>query len=530
MKPFIYCPVAAQWPSPSGSVRLRLTLLAFVLAAGALLCAGAQGQAAASGGAASAAAPQQAKEAKPAPAAPAKHKLGPLEISINWRVRAEGWDWFDSGAGENVYAFPHSLLRVGIGQTGRRFDWQVEASQDMILGLPAGAVKAAPFGQLGLGGTYYAASGNSANNVNAFVKQAYVRVKNLGNGNLRFGRFEFLDGTEVKPKDPTLATLAQTRIAQRLIGNFGWAAVQRSFDGVQIGYNFNQNNVTFLAARPTRGVYQVDGMGELDVDLYYGALTVPVQAAHGAGELRVFGVGYIDHRSRVLKTDNRPQAARAADHGLIEIGTYGADYIHVFNTAASGKFNLLAWGAFQTGSWGRLTQRAAAFVGEAGWQPPVKSVKPWLSAGFSWGSGDGNPNDSTHGTFFQILPTPRPYARFPFFNMENNQDFYGALGLRPHPKLSLRSEIHALRLDQAADLWYLGGGAFQPRTFGYVGRPSNAHRGLANVWDISADTQVTQNFSVGFYYGHAWGKGVIAAIYPKKSSGQFAYIETNFNF
>jgi len=114
--------------------------------------------------------------------------------------------------------------------------------------------------------------------------------------------------------------------------------------------------------------------------------------------------------------------------------------------------------------------------------------------------------------------------------MENNQDFYGSLGLRPHPKLSIRSEGHALRLDQAADLWYLGGGAFQRRTFGYTGRPSGGHRSLANVWDISADTQVTPFFSVGLYYGYAWGKSVIQSIYPKDSSGQFAFIETNFRY
>jgi hypothetical protein len=44
-----------------------------------------------------------------------------------------------------------------------------------------------------------------------------------------------------------------------------------------------------------------------------------------------------------------------------------------------------------------------------------------------------NPNDKTHGSFFQILPTPRPYARFPFYNMMNNEDFYGTVVLRlPH--------------------------------------------------------------------------------------------------
>jgi hypothetical protein len=31
-----------------------------------------------------------------------------------------------------------------------------------------------------------------------------------------------------------------------------------------------------------------------------------------------------------------------------------------------------------------------------------------------------------YAAFFHVLPTPRPYARFPFYNMMNNEDFYGA--------------------------------------------------------------------------------------------------------
>jgi hypothetical protein len=477
-----------------------------------------------------AARPQQSQPEMKTSVPATRRKLGPLNISVNWRVRVEGWDWFGGSSGNSDYGLGHSLLRIAVGQTRPRFDWQVEAAQATILGLPSNAILPAPQGQLGLGGTYYAAGENDRNNANGFVKQAFIQLKGHGQASLKLGRFEFFDGTEVELKDTTLATLVQTRISQRLLANFGFSAVERSFDGAQLSWNLGRKNLTFFAARPTRGVFQVDGMGELDIEAYYGAFTMPVEAKHSVGELRVFGLGYVDHRTLVLKTDNRPQAARAADHGKVEIATYGADYLHVFNTAASGKFDFLAWGAVQTGAWGLLTQRAGAFVGEFGWQPPVQTLKPWLSVGYSYGSGDGNPDDSRHGTFFQVLTTPRLYARFPFYNMMNNEDFYGTLNLRPSAKLLLRSEVHALRLASPSDLWYLGGGAFQPHTFGYTGRPSNGNRSLANVWDLSADYQITQSFSATLYYAHAWGKGVIASIYPNDPNGQLAYLETNFRF
>jgi len=461
---------------------------------------------------------------------PPKHKVGPLEVSINWRTRAEGWNWFQGPKGNSDYGLWDSLLRVGIGQTGEHFEWFLEGEQPSILGLPTDAVVAAPQGQLGLGASYYAANNNHVNVANGFVKQAFVNFKHIGPAGVKLGRFEYFDGLEVKPQDPLLATVIQTRISSRLISNFGFAAVQRTYDGLQLSADSGKNNFTFFGARPTQGVFQVKGLDELDVETYYSAYTRSVTTQQSAGELRVFALGYIDHRTLVLKTDNRPAALRAADIGKIEIATWGADYAHVFNVADAGKFDFLVWGVVQTGSWGNLAQHAGAFVGEAGWQPPVRALKPWLSAGYSYGSGDGNPNDSRHGTFFQVLTTPRQYARFPFYNMMNNEDLYGTLNLRPTSKLALRSEVHTLRLANSSDLWYLGGGAFQPKTFGYTGRASNGNRGLANVLDISADYQFTRSFSTTFYYGHAWGKGVISAIYPKDANGQLIFLETNFHF
>jgi len=473
---------------------------------------------------------QESKATPGAAATPDKHKIGPFDISINWRTRTEGWNWFQGKSGSNDYPLFDSLFRIGIGQTRERLDWFIEGEQPMILGLPKDAVLPAPQGQLGLGGTYYAANGNQANNFGGFLKQAYVNFKHVGPTSVKLGRFEFFDGTEVKPQDAMLATVIQTRIANRLISNFTFAAVERTFDGGQFSWTSGPSNVTLFAARPVQGVFQVDGMDELDTEVYYGSFNRAVKTHNGAGELRVFALGYVDDRNTVLKTDNRPAAVRAKDLGKVEIATYGANYAHVIKTENSGNFDFLVWGALQGGSWGALTQRAGAFVGEAGWQPPVKALKPWFSLGYSYGSGDGNPKDGTNGTFFQVLTTPRAYARFPFYNMMNNEDAYATLNLKPWSRLGLRSEAHSMRLASAADLWYLGGGAFQPKTFGYTGRPSGGHQSFANVWDLSADFQVNHMLTISPYYAHAWGKSVIASIYPRNPNGQLAFLETNFHF
>lgn len=469
-------------------------------------------------------------DSQPGTAPDAPPKFGSVTPFGSWRFRTEAWDWFQPASGQNSYAFEHSLLRFGLKQQWEKFEWLVEGAQDAILDLPTHAVLPAPEGQLGSGASYFAGNGNGQNNANAFVKQAYLGVALPARGKLRVGRFTFLDGAEVTPKDKSLAVLINTRVTQRLIGDFSFSAVQRSFDGVQLSLNAGNNNFTLLGARPTRGVNQIDAMGELNVDLFYGAYTRPFGWSKNAGQLRLFSVGYVDERGGVLKTDNRPLSARSADKFQIRIATFGGDYAHVFRSQSRGAFDVLVWGALQTGSWGLQAQQASAFVGEVGWQPPVNALKPWFSVGYSYGSGDSTPSDGTHGTFFQILPTPRPYARFPFFNMMNNKDYYGTGVFRLPRSLVVRSELHALKLASPQDLWYLGGGAFQPQSFGYTGRPSGAHASLANVWDVSLDCPLRFGFALTTYYARAWGKSVIVGIYPSGKNAQFGYIETNFRF
>jgi hypothetical protein len=458
--------------------------------------------------------------------------IGDVAVSGSLRSRAYSWDWFgDSPNGD--YTYPGSLIRAGLSQSKARFDWQVELALPFALNLPTTAVAAAPQGQLGLGGTYYAANSNSTNMAALFLKQGFIRFKDVGGlegQSVRIGRMEFNDGAEVTPKNATLAALKRDRVSQRLLGNFGFSDIGRSLDGAQYSVTGRDLNVTAVAARPTQGVFDANGWPDLNINVLYGALTKEVGGARRPGEWRIFGLGYDDYRHGVVKTDNRPLAVRSADTGSIAIGTYGGHYLQFIGTPA-GAVDLLFWGAAQTGSWGALTQRAAAFAAEAGWQPPILDrVKPWVRGGYDYASGDGNPSDQTHGTFFQVLPTPRVYARLPFFNMMNSADAFGEVLLRPSTSVTVRSDVHALRLASASDLWYSGGGAFQAGTFGFTGRPSSGQSNLATLYDVSGDYGLTTHVAVGAYYGYAAGHGGVQAIYPTGGGLRFGYLELFIHF
>jgi hypothetical protein len=460
-------------------------------------------------------------------------KLGDVTVQGSVRSRLESWDWFGAGL-DSEYTYSGTLVRISFSQQKRLFDWNLELAAPILLGLPTDAIGAGSIGQMGAGASYFAANGNRQNAAMIFPKQAYLRLKGMfgdDRQSIRLGRYEFLDGSEITPKNATLATLKQNRIAQRLIGNFGWTHVGRSLDGFHYVANGKKLNFTLLGGLPTRGVFQVDGWGNLKAAIGYASLNGALnRGANQAGDWRVFGMYYQDGREGVLKTDNRPVAIRRADTGNIRIGSAGGHYLHSATTTA-GTFDFMAWGLLQTGTWGSLDHRASAGSIEGGWQPPVlRKLRPWVRAGYFAGSGDKDPNDSTHGTFFQVIPTPRPFARFPFFDLVNNRDAFGTITLRPSPKWTISSEVHNLRLSRASDLWFLGGGAFQPWTFGYTGRPSGNMKGLANLYDVSVDYKINPHYTVSGYLGCATGGDVIRTIYPQGRNGRLGYIEFTYKF
>lgn len=463
---------------------------------------------------------------------PAPIHFGDVTFTGSLRARFYVWNWFEAPPGENQYQYSGNVLRLNLAEKRGVFDWDAEFAVPFLLGLPANATDPAPQGALGLGSNYYAANGGQRNTAMIFPKQLFARFRGLGGSDaqsLQVGRFLFLDGNELAPKNVTLATLKQGRVAQRLLGDFGWSDVGRSFDGVHYSYSQSASDFTFIAATPTRGVFQTDGWGWNRIGFAYAAFTKEWGRGDHSADTRFFAIDYDDFR-HILKTDNRPLAIRKSDTENSHVQTWGAHSLHAFKTTA-GTVDALVWGAVQTGRWGTQTQRAYALDFEGGFQPAVlPRVRPWIRGGYTVGSGDGNPSDSRHETFFQILPTPRPYARFPFFNMMNTEDAFGSLVLRPHAKVTTSSEFHSLRLTNANDLWYSGGGAYQPWTFGYTGRSTSGRRSLANLYDTSVEYRYSRSLTLTAYLGYAEGLASTGKIYAEGAAGQFGYLELFYRF
>jgi hypothetical protein len=192
-----------------------------------------------------------------------------------------------------------------------------------------------------------------------------------------------------------------------------------------------------------------------------------------------------------------------------------------------GEWDLFAWAAAQTGAWYDSDHRAGALALESGYQWTGAPWRPWLRVGFYHASGDDDPADDAHGTFFPMLPTVRRFAQTTVYGTMNLRDVFVQAQARPRPSLGLRLDVRRLDLASAADLWYAGSGATLARgaVFGYTGRRSNGSTRLGTSVEASADCAITPRVSVNGFLGRIRGGPVVTGTFAGDTLW-FAYLES----
>jgi Alginate export len=448
------------------------------------------------------------------------------------RLRGELVKWFEPPEGAapssaNEYAFLANQLRLGARVTFPHVQAVVEVQDTRLFNVPDDATLPAPFGNLGPGASYFAET-RDRNQGETFLKQGYATIRRSGLA-LSAGRLEYSDGLETVPGDRTLAALKRLRIAERLIGPFGYTHVTRSFDAVRLAYDQPSWNATAFAAHPTRGGFEVSANRHLsDVSVAGLALTAKGFQDAPPLDLRAFYLYYEDGRDEPTKVDNRPLSLRALDGRSIRVHTAGAHALGVFELGP-GALDALAWGALQTGEWGRQDHLAWAHALEVGYQLGGLFAAPWLRVGWNRSSGDSDSNDGDHETFTQLLPTARLYAQFPFYNLMNNEDWFAQILLQPHPLVAIRADYHWLRVTERRDLWYSGGGASDEELFGFSGIPAGGQHDLAQAVDVAVSLGPWRRLWLNAYYGHAFEGSVIRNTF-EANDADYGYLELVFRY
>lgn len=428
----------------------------------------------------------------------------PFTFDLYARGRYELAHWYGASTQDRTYDFYHTKVQLGVGWKDGLYRSYLQGQFFQTYDLPTNAT--------GPGGVYRTVNTNHEYPGAGSVRQGYFEYSN-GGDELLLGRSLYQSGSEAAPHNETLATLRSKRIAQRLIGTTDFTG-GRSFDGIR-GSLANEELGTGSAFFffPTQGGFETDLSPTIArIRIVGTSWTPPSSLSASANEDAQASAYYYNDERDVVKVDNRPLPIRTADTSGISLVTLGAHYIRVW-TFPSGAFDALAWGALQGGRWGEQNDLGGAYVAELGYHATQLAAQPGIRIGNYWGSGDDNPSDGQHHTFFQMIPTGRAYAATPFYNMMNTTDSYLQVSLNPLEHLSARTEFHWLWLSDNNDLFYSGTGANErSHRFGFIGNSTAGAHNIGRLLDFECTWTATKNLAFTGYYGHVFGDSALGAV------------------
>ena len=159
-----------------------------------------------------------------------------------------------------------------------------------------------------------------------------------------------------------------------------------------------------------------------------------------------------------------------------------------------------------------LDHAAAAGIFEIGYQLPGLFAKPWLRLGVNVASGDGDPGDGDHDTFFNMLPTNHQYYGFADqLSFQNLTNPFVQIRLAPHPMLAFNFFVHWFELTNSDDMRYSGTGAFDKNAFGFPASPSTGRNFIGIEYDLVATITPHRTTTLEVGYSHLDGGAMFQA-------------------
>ena len=443
-----------------------------------------------------------------------------VDLRLEFRYRWEDWkafspDWED---------FHGLRTRFGLDYRFRDvFRLFAQGQQTAVLGLGADAS--------GAGALYYSNNDQKKNPASVRLSQLFAELTPIQGITLRGGREYVNVGNHVVYEEPNWKFLQNKRMAQRLMGSVDWTNGARAYDGGTVHAVLDGHHVYAFLNQPTTGVFMVDDESyKFQHDIIDGGLhwTAPRGKLLKNTQVSAFFMGYSDSRN--------PQKV-AGLFGDIEVYTLGTSLLGVY-PLGPGRVDALLWGAVQVGNYhvegptgvirGR-DQLAGAVLAEFGYQLPDVWSKPWLRVGVNWGSGDGDPDDKSRNTFFNLLPTNHLYYGYTDqLALQNLIDLLVQLKLNPIWKLGLEFTYHRFWLQESSDFRWAGTGAFSRKNLGYTRNASNGSTDVGHELDVIAVLPVHETLTLQVGFAQLWGGDVFAA--QAQSNVSFGYAMLSFKY
>ena len=460
-----------------------------------------------------------------AQSAPSSQSAAAVTWNLTNTSRVESWSFFSPPptGGNPDYTFVANRLSISASRSWDRVDVSGSIQYVQFGNLPAHAVGPGP---LGTGAVYFGHSGRTDSR-GFYLRTLSARARLPGRLLILAGRFPYQSGAESPSGRAKVEAVKRARLDGRLIGEFEWSLYQRTFDGVRGDLDRERWHLTGAWFSPTQGGFEERAgarMGGIGV----GSITVALRPSVvlPATDVNVFVLHYRNDRPVADRPDNTGLAAEQVD---VRVTTLGAAAVGSAS-AGPGEADWFVWFAGQTGSWYSQRHRAWSLAVEAGYQWQTR-WQPWVRGGLLHASGDGNPSDDLHETFFVILPTVRKFAFTASYSPMNLRDLFVELIMRPTSRVSFRVDTRRLWLARAADLWYAGSGATQQRgaSFGYGGRRSGGATDFGTVLEGAASVTLGAHWSVNGFLG-AIHAGEVVRTHFTSEWLRFAYLESVIQF
>jgi len=439
--------------------------------------------------------------------APAAPEVVPFVRNVS---RLESWSFFEphSPASDPDYSLFSNRLTFGMRVNKRRIAFESSLQYAQVFGLPRRATGPGP---LGPGAMYFAAARTPAA-LQLYFKSLLLRINDITPGmSLQVGRMTSSGVSGSSPSSGAQQSHSE-RLRTRLMGDVEWSTFERAFDGVRLDGHRTRWQWTAALLFPSQGAFEESANPTIgSVRVASASVTVGATGtARASRQLQVFAHYYNDRRDITTRPDNTGLQTSTAD---ISMATVGASHIGVYSLRW-GEFDTVAWLAGQVGDWYADAHRAFSGTAEAGHQWSA-GWQPRLGVGVLYASGDADPTDTRHGTFFPMLASTEPALFAATFAQMNVRHLHANIRLHPRSWLVLSTEVHRMSLARASDHWYSGTGATARRGefFGYIGRPSGGATRLAALAQIAAEATVRRRWTLKAAIGVARGGGVVRRLF-----------------
>ncbi len=290
----------------------------------------------------------------------------------------------------------------------------------------------------------------------------------------------------------------------RVIGNFVWSNVGRTFDGGRIMWDTDAAHAEVFAAK-------VDERGFVGDTTFPGDINADESVYAAQYAFKKLVPDALLELMYIQKNDQDSVSNSAVLNGFAAPGD-GTVEIHDIGARIDGKapgmdaldYTVEAHGQF--GHYGDQNQQAWAAAARTGYTFKDLTWKPRFGVEYDYASGDSDPTDNTHETFDNLYPTNHWQGNYGFIDLISWQNLHDAranVKVMPTSKLTAQVDYHYYWLASDDDGWYLANGS---SALGHLtGATSNS---LANEIDLTVGYDLYKNVKIlagySYFNPNAW--------------------------